>query len=149
MTPMSRPRIEQPGHYPFSTELPLRISDINYGGHLGNDRVLTLAQEARAAYLASIGSTELSIGNGAGLIMADAAIEYKAEAHHGDIIRISVSVMNLSRAGFDMVYLLEKTNGDAPVTVAVVRTGMVCFDYARKKVVSIPEPFRHAVSALG
>jgi acyl-CoA thioesterase FadM len=50
--------------------------------------------------------------------------------------------MNIGRAGFDMVYLLEALRSGTPVTVAVVRTGMVCFDYARKKVVSIPPGFR-------
>lgn len=146
---MSRTRIELPASFPFSTELNLRISDINYGGHLGNDRVLTLAHEARARYLSAHGLEELAVGNGAGLIMADAAIEYKAEAHYGDNIRISVAAANIGRAGFDILYLLEAVRNGATVTVAIVRTGMVCFDYARKKVMSIPDGLRMVLEGKG
>ncbi len=146
MNPMSRTRIELPTSFLHTTELPVRITDINYGGHLGNDKVLTLAHEARAGFLDSLGLEELAIGNGAGLIMADAAIEYKAEAFYGDIIRVSISVTNISRAGFDMVYLLQALRPGSVVTIAIVRTGMVCFDYGRKKVVSIPDAFRDALT---
>ena len=142
---MSRPHITLPDSFPYSMELPVRVTDINYGGHLGNDKVLTLVHEARVGYLGSLGLQEMDMGDGAGLIMADAAIEFRAEAHHGDVLRISVAVTNLARAGFDIVYLLEALRTDI-VRVAVVRTGMVCFDYARRKVVSIPEGFRNAVT---
>lgn len=146
MIVMSRPRIELPSSFTWHMEFPLRITDINYGGHLGNDKVLTLAHEARAAYLRSLGLSELAIGHGAGLIMADAAIEFKAEAHYGDKMRISVSVSNLTRAGFDMIYLLEKMKDASTIVVAIVRTGMVCYDYEKRKVLSIPEEFRKAVT---
>jgi acyl-CoA thioester hydrolase len=142
---MSRPRIELPAFFSFTTELPVRITDINYGGHLGNDKVLAIVHEARARYLASLGLTELAIGDGTGLIMADAAIEFRAEAHYGDHIRVSLSVMNVGRAGFDMVYLLESLRAGAMVKVAIVRTGMVCYNYPGKKVVSIPQGFRVAL----
>ena len=145
---MNRPRIDLPVSFPFSTELPVRITDINYGGHLGNDKVLTLAHEARTLFLASLGLEELAVGAGAGLIMADAAIEFKAEVHYGDILRVSVAVMNIGRAGFDIVYHFEALKAGSPITTAVARTGMVCFDYGRKKVVSIPESFRTAVASL-
>ena len=48
---MSRIKLALPDRWTFSTELPVRISDINYGGHLGNDAVLALAQEARVRFL--------------------------------------------------------------------------------------------------
>ncbi len=34
---MKRPRIEIPERFPHETRLRVRISDVNYGGHLGND----------------------------------------------------------------------------------------------------------------
>ena len=45
--PMPRLTIELPGHRDFTTRVTVAIGDINYGGHLGNDAVLRLAQEAR------------------------------------------------------------------------------------------------------
>jgi len=47
---MSRVRFKLPDRFLFTTEIPLRVSDINYGGHLGNDAVLSLAQEARMRF---------------------------------------------------------------------------------------------------
>jgi acyl-CoA thioesterase FadM len=34
---MGKNNINVPGKMPFSTVIPVRITDMNYGGHLGND----------------------------------------------------------------------------------------------------------------
>ena len=39
---MARIKLDMPDNYIFSTELPVRISDINYGGHLSNDAMLSM-----------------------------------------------------------------------------------------------------------
>jgi len=49
---MARSRIDLPDSFPFGIDIPVRITDINYGGHLGNDAVLGLVHEARIAFLA-------------------------------------------------------------------------------------------------
>lgn len=76
---MGRIELNMPQQYSFSTEVEVRIGDINYGGHLGNDALLSLIHEARMRYFAALGYTELSLG-GVGTIMADSAIVYKSEA---------------------------------------------------------------------
>lgn len=43
---MARVKIELPEKFIFKTEIPIRIDDINYGGHLGNDTVLFTYYEA-------------------------------------------------------------------------------------------------------
>jgi acyl-CoA thioesterase FadM len=48
-----------PATYTFSTELTIRITDLNYGGHVGNDSFLSLIQEARQQYLKKLGYGEL------------------------------------------------------------------------------------------
>lgn len=87
---MSRIQIILPENFQFSTLLPVRITDINYGNHLGNDKVLSYVHEARLQFLNSIGYSELNTGNG-GLIMSSAAIQFKEEVFYGDILRISVT----------------------------------------------------------
>ncbi len=37
---MARINIELPDKFIYSTEIPIRITDINYGGHLAHDSVL-------------------------------------------------------------------------------------------------------------
>jgi len=46
-----RIKLELPEIMVFSTEIPVRITDINYGGHLGNDSILSIVQEARVRFL--------------------------------------------------------------------------------------------------
>jgi len=44
---MARIKIEIPDKFIYKTEIPIRITDINYGGHLGNDSLLSIIHEAR------------------------------------------------------------------------------------------------------
>ena len=87
-----------PEHYNFSTTITIRISDINYGNHVGNDAVLSLIHEARVQFLAAHGFMELNCG-GVGLIMSDAGIEFKKEIFYGDVITAFVTAANFSSIG--------------------------------------------------
>lgn len=135
---MNRIKITLPDSFHFSTELVIRITDLNYGGHVGNDVFLSLIHEAREQYLLSLGYKELSF-EGVGLIMADVALEYKKELSHRDRIRISVVAADLDKLGFDLFYKIEMETAEGWVLAAKAKTGMICYDYANRKKVSIPE----------
>lgn len=136
---MPRPDLKAREPYPFACELTVRTTDLNYGGHLGNDRLLALVQEARVAFLAAHGWTELDCG-GAGLIMADAALVYRAEAFAGDGLRFEVAAVEPARLGFRLAMRVTRPADGAEV--ALVETGLVCFDYARRRPVALPEAVR-------
>jgi acyl-CoA thioesterase FadM len=142
---MSRVKIELPEQFSFSTVIPVRITDLNYGGHLGNDKVLTFLHEARIQFLHHHGLSELDFA-GTGLIMTDAAIEFKNEVFYGDEIKAFVAVDNISRVGFDIVYKLVKTNGE--LNVAFGKTSMVCYDYSKKKIAPLPQEARGKFGAV-
>ena len=133
---MGRVKIEFPEKVMFKTSLVVRIDDLNYGKHLSNDRVLAFVHEARVRFLQSLGYGELTFA-GLGLIMADAAISFKAESFQGDELEIEVGVTALTKLGFDLIYKL--TNKATGHEVAIVKTGMVCYDYEKRKVALIPE----------
>lgn len=135
---MPRIKIDLPAHFPFSTLIPIRITDLNYGGHVGNDTVLSLLHEARMQYLRHYGYAELSFG-GLGLIMSDVAIEFKNELFYGDVVKASVAIAEISKISFELYYKLEKEAEGKTVLVTTAKTGMVCYDYAKKKVAAIPE----------
>ncbi|MFT3705682.1 MAG: thioesterase family protein [Agriterribacter sp.] len=135
---MARVKIDLPEHFSFKTVIPIRITDINYGGHAGNDSILSIIHEARMQFLQQHGCTEKNFF-GAGLIMSDVAIEFKKELFYGDTVQVSVTVMELEKIRFDIVYRLDAPRNGGLVTVATARTGMVCFNYDTKRVVSIPE----------
>lgn len=138
---MSRIRIELPPAFHFSTSIPVRITDINYGGHAGNDAILGLIHEGRMQYLASYGYSEMSFA-GVALIMADAGVEFKSELFYGETVIISVTIANLSKVSFDIYYRLEKETEGKRKLVATAKTGMVCFDYTVKKITAFPEAAR-------
>ncbi len=131
---MNRIKIELPERFPFSTQITIRITDLNYGGHVGNDSFLSLIHEARQQFLRSYGYSELSTG-GAGLIMSDVAIEFKKELNYGDVVRIGVAADGFDRFGFDLYYKMELDDG---VLAGKAKTGMLCYDYSARKLVTVP-----------
>lgn len=135
---MERIKINLTNHFSFSTSIPIRITDLNYGGHVGNDVFLVLIHEARQQFLKHYGYAELDFA-GASLIMADAAIEYKTELDYGDVVKISVVAINFDRLGFDLHYLLQIEKGGQLILAGKAKTGMICYDYAAKKKVAVPE----------
>lgn len=141
---MSGNHLQLPSNFSFTCSIPIRITDLNYGGHVGNDSVLTLLHEARMQWLRSLGFTEMEFA-GVGLIMADVTIEFKKELFYGDTVIASVAASNLSRIGFDITYKLEKASAGKKMIVAIARTGMICYDYNKKKIVSLPNEARSSL----
>ena len=135
---MSRIKIQLPEQFMFSTVIHIRITDLNYGGHVGNDTILSLIHEARVQFLKHFQYTELEF-EGTSLIMADAGIEFKAELFYGEELFAFVTAMDFSRVGFDIYYKLVK---DSNQMVAIAKTGMICYDYQSKKVVRVPAGVR-------
>jgi YbgC/YbaW family acyl-CoA thioester hydrolase len=134
---MPRIKIDLPGAFQFSTVIPVRITDINYGGHVGNDTILSIVHEARVQFLKFFGYQELNLG-GMGLIMRDVAIEFKKEVFYGDQITVSVTAAEFAKVTFELYYQLEIENEGKSSIVATAKTGMVCYDYSNKKIAAIP-----------
>ncbi len=134
---MSRIKLEFPSEFTFSCEIPVRIGDVNYGGHLGNDAILSIMHEARLLFLKKYNCSELDLF-GTSLIMGDVAIIFKSEGFHGDILKVEVTPAEFSRASFDLYYRLTNQSGNE---VAIAKTGMVCFNYETHKVTVVPEKF--------
>ncbi|MBI3394620.1 MAG: thioesterase family protein [Spirochaetia bacterium] len=135
---MGRVEIELPSVWHFKTSLSVRIYDINFGGHLAHDAVVSLLHEARAQFFKSHGWQELNI-EGAGIIMADLAVSYKSEAFHGDPLLIQITARDFTSKGCDLVYLVTLET-DAR-EVARAKTGIVFFDYKARTPVNVPASF--------
>ena len=136
-TMKNRVKIQIDGKEVFNTKIVLTVSDMNYGNHLGNDRVLSLAQEARLQWLKSIGSSELDC-KGSSLIMSDAMVEYKSEGFRGDQVEIKVYLDNTHSYGFDLFY--EMSINDK--LMAKVKSGLLFFDYEKRKVANQPQKWK-------
>src|SRR5882724_11470191 len=100
---MPRIKIDLPEKFSFSTTIPIRTTDLNYGGHVGNDSILSIIHEARVQFLKHAGYEELNLA-GAGLIMSDVGIEFKNELFYGETVQVSVTTGDFSKVSFDLYY---------------------------------------------
>ena len=143
---MQRIKIDLPPIFSFQVTIPVRITDINYGGHVGNDSILSIMHEARMQFLKHHGYSELDFG-GTGLIMNDVGIEFRNELFYGDSIIASVGAGEFSKVSFDLYYKFEKQTGDKLVLVAAAKTGMICYNYDQKKISVVPEVAKIKISS--
>jgi acyl-CoA thioester hydrolase len=128
----------------FHTELEVRITDINYGRHVGNDAMLGLLHEARLRFLANYGFSEQDIG-GVGMLMGDAVLQFKAVAFHGDALGVEMGLADVERRTFDLMYRVVRKGDGA--TVALAKTGMVAFDYGANRMADLPTVFLEKTGA--
>jgi len=139
---MPRITLDLPDSYIFATDIPLRITDINYGNHLGNDAVLSLAHEARVRFIVSHGFTEVNI-DGCGIIMTDAAVVFKSQGTYGQTVRIEIALADPGPLGCDFLYKLS--DAETGKEIARVKTGIVFFDYSNNRLVRMPDSFKKLV----
>jgi 4-hydroxybenzoyl-CoA thioesterase len=135
---MPRVQIELPEVFLFSTELVVRLNDINYAGHLGNDTLMTLVQEAREHFFARYGLKEHDIF-GLGLVVADAAVVFKSEAFHGETLRFELTPDDFNKYGFDFLFRVSEKSSAREV--ARGKVGVVFFDYGVRRIHSVPDRF--------
>ncbi|MFO7524083.1 MAG: thioesterase family protein [Ignavibacteriaceae bacterium] len=140
---MSRIKIEIPEKFIFSTEISVRVYDVNFAGHLSNDSILSMVHEARIRFLKNWGYSEVDTA-GAGIIMFDAALQYKSQGYHGDVLLFEVTVDNFIRNGCDFIFRI--TNKETGKEIARAKTGIAFFDYEMNKIVPVPEEFKRIMA---
>lgn len=136
---MPRVQIELPEHFPFSTDIPLYIGHINYGGHLDNALLLTIVSEARLRFFKSMGYGELDV-EGVGIVVADAAIQYLSEAFHGETMVVRMTASRFGSKACNLYWMM--TDRATGREVARGKTGIVFFDYQARKAAPVPQGFR-------
>lgn len=143
---MARVKLHLPEHTLGSFTVPVRITDINYGNHVGNNAIVEFIHEARVQFLKTHHFTELNAG-GIGLIMNELVVEYKNESFYNDQLNISIFCGEITRVSFELYYELSvQRDGTNIIIIAQAKTGMVGYDYEQKKVATIPEILKEALS---
>ena len=125
--------------YCYSTQLTVRVTDINGANHLGNDSMISMISEARARFLFEFGITE-TVSNGIGIIVTDLATTYKAEAHARDRLLFEVGMMDFKKYGGDITFRITRASDQT--LIAMAKSGFVFFNYKSTKVVPMPDAFR-------
>ncbi len=143
---MARTKLTMPAGRIHQVKRPVRISDINYGNHLGNDSLVSLLHDARVDWLHRHGLNELNVSqenhseksSPIGLIMSELVVNYLHESFYGDDLIIELAIGDCTSAGFELIYQVDALRNKQTIAIALAKTSMVCFDYQKRKVSPIP-----------
>ena len=132
-----RVKLKFPDNNPlYTATISVRIGDINYGNHVGNDAILSIIHEARMQMLASFGYDEMNAA-GNSLIMADVMIAYKGESFYGDVLTVKIYAEEITAHSFDLLYHITTIRKEVATDIAHAKTGMICFEYNIRKIAAM------------
>lgn len=123
----------------FIAKYTVGIGDINYGGHLGNDKALIIFHDARIKFLNHYELSELNIGEKKGVIMVDAMIKYLSQVSLHDELKVEINIEIVNTKKFIIHYSVKNIKTHKAVITG--STGMLCFDYIDQKVKQLPKTF--------
>ena len=133
---MQRIRLEFPSEAVVHRHsLSVRITDMNYGRHLGHDALISLLHEARAAALDSLGVKEWDLG-GYPSVVADLAVQYQGEARWPDTLIIETALAGVQRKALTVFHRVVRESDQR--LIATARLNLLLVDIETGRPVSIP-----------
>lgn len=123
--------------------LSVRITDMNYGRHLGHDTLVSLLHEARIQAFGALGLTEWDMG-GFPSVVADLAVQYQSEARWPDALVVETAIPEPVGKSLVVYHRVCHAEGGRPVATA--RLNVVLVDPAKGRSVAIPDAVRQAVT---
>ncbi len=135
---MPRIKLKKKDIYEFEYKTHIKVRDLNYGGHLGNDALVGILHEARVDLFHSLGVSELDLGDETtGIILTDLSVNYLGEGYMFDGVTVFSHLGEIGKTGFRIFHYIA--NGEK--AIALAETGIKSFDYKMRKVVKNPENF--------
>lgn len=128
----------------FKFKYVIKDEDINYGGHVGNERALLFFQFSRMEFFKSLGLDEINIGDAVGVIQKNAFVEYNKQLFLGDEITINITDIEFAKSNFNVKYEVFKED----TLVINGSTMLVCFDYSSHRIKRIPKSFIETIENL-
>ncbi|MFT3741561.1 MAG: thioesterase family protein [Gammaproteobacteria bacterium] len=125
-------------NFPFTTIIPVRITDINYGNHLSHMSTVEFFHQARALFLKEYGFDELNVEN-LGVILLNANYSYKKEVYFNARLEILVGIKEFSKIRFKFVY--KSIDYDTKEEVSFGEEELAFYDYKNKKIEKVPRIF--------
>lgn len=139
---MGRVKLHELANYAFHHQLNVRVTDLNYAGHLGNVAAIGLIHEARARTMNALGLGELNLGDDqTGFIMADLQVNYLQRGFLFDTVQADVHLGEIRHRSFRIFYRLRRNDEN----LVLAETGMIAYNYTSRGVVSLPQAFLDAV----
>ena len=125
----------------FSHPIEVRYADIDVLQHVNNATYFTYMETARIQYFAKVLGWE---GHWAelGVIIAQAACEYKQPLVFGDTVQAYIRASRLGTKSFDFAYVLVREKDEA--IAASGSSVQVAYAYNQGTSIAIPEAWRAA-----
>lgn len=123
----------------FTFNYTIQKEDINYGGHVGNERALLFFQMARMNFFESLGLSEMNLGEGAGVIQKNGFVEYNKQLFLDEKIFIKIIDIEFSKTSFNIKYEIYNDKEEKVINGSTL---LVCFDYSTHRIKKIPESFK-------
>ena len=123
--------------------LTVRVTDMNYGRHLGHDAMVSLLHEARIQAFAALDLPEWDM-HGHPSVVADLAITYQSEARWPDALIIATAVpepQGKALTVYQRIYQAESQQ-----VVATARVNQLLIDLATGRPVEVPEQVKQALA---
>ncbi len=132
---MARVEIDLPERFSFSTEIKVRMADVNMAGHVGSETLVSFLNEAQLQFVQQIDFGSV-MPEGVAFINADTAVIYRSESFYGDTLKIEAAANDFHKYGCDIVFRV--TNKKTKQEIVIAKAGMLFYNYDIKKVAEIP-----------
>lgn len=127
----------------ISTEIQIRFSDCDMGGHVHNAVYLNYFEIARIGFFINTIGSDWNWKKD-GLIIKKNVIEYNTPVFIEDKIRVNVNCTHIGNKSFTLSYeVIDGTNQVKATGESLV----VCFDYTIQSTVNIPAKMKSALEA--
>jgi acyl-CoA thioester hydrolase len=127
----------------FSLEIPVRFRDIDGMGHVNNAVVFTYMEQARSEwYRHLMGITSVAEFD---FILAHASCDFMDAIGFGETVVVTVTLTKIGDSSFRFAY--EVRSKESGTLYATGESVQVCYDYKRKRPMTIPPGFRKKLTA--
>ena len=130
--------------YRFSHPIEVRYGDLDPQGHVNNAKYLTYLEQARIAYIGSLGLWTGGSFLDIGIILADAHLTFRSAIQFGQPVQVGVRVTRLGNKSLNMEYCLEDDNTGQELASA--STVLVTYDYRSGNTIPLPADWREKIS---
>lgn len=123
--------------------LTVRVTDMNYGRHLGHDALVSLLHEARIQAFAALDLPEWDM-HGYPTVVADLAVQYQSEARWPDALIIATAVPEPQGKALTVYQRIYQAESEQ--IVASARVNQLLIDVASGRPVEVPEQVQQALA---
>ncbi len=127
----------------FSTEIRVRLPEIDAAGVVYHGVFFTYFEVARSEYLKALGLPDVWKAPGVPTLIVHAEADFASPARFDDLLRVEARIAGIGRTSFTFEY---RVAGERPV--AAGRTVHVTVDPATWKPVPVPDGFRARIDAF-